>query len=685
MKRQPFSKTVSDKYIKDNLENNEILSFLDYQQEGAKSYFFDELNNIEVHGFPFSSDFVDNQGNSYSYAEFAKLSLEDKKACRLRFFYLPNYHELYIGTTGSGKTTGCIEPQLRAIAAQQNKANLFITDPKGELFEHHARYLKEQGYNLFILNFKNLARSHTWNPLEEMYDTYQELKAVGEGAKQVSGKPSKDLQLMDPESDYANNYILYKDMAFASDTQYQNYLEVERYMVRSKASTLINQFCNTVFNLEGVGDDRSWIEGARGFMYGILLAMLEESIKEPGFKREHMTLKTVNDIFAMLRDGAEDLDEDISDKMETFLSDKSPEVMTKLKTVIRTAPVTRKGYLSVFQSEVEKWMQGHIFQLTGSTTISLEDDDAPWAIFIATRDYDKADNVIAGLFIDWVYRQSLLKIERERNAGDEPREMHFLLDEFANIPRIPDFDNKIATARSRRMWFHLFIQSYDQLDLIYGKETANIIIDNCNQQTFLGSQSQATKERFSRECGQKTVQSLDGLLNGEPTDLVQVAVVQTTALDRIIPGEMYTHRIYSPVIKCSFIRSYQCAEVGVFTHFYDTTAFNDLTPVNLMIPDDMKYTYLPIVPSDYFSRKKIEHDEDEKLGLDDLDWDSDTPISDDEEEEEEEEEEPEENLNQNEEESDTINEDNQNNSETKEEDLEDLISEIFKKEKGDKK
>ena len=212
MKRQPFSKTVSDKYIKDNLENNEILSFLDYQQEGAKSYFFDELNNIEVHGFPFSSDFVDNQGNSYSYAEFAKLSLEDKKACRLRFFYLPNYHELYIGTTGSGKTTGCIEPQLRAIAAQQNKANLFITDPKGELFEHHARYLKEQGYNLFILNFKNLARSHTWNPLEEMYDTYQELKAVGEGAKQVSGKPSKDLQLMDPESDYANNYILYNSL-----------------------------------------------------------------------------------------------------------------------------------------------------------------------------------------------------------------------------------------------------------------------------------------------------------------------------------------------------------------------------------------------------------------------------------------------------------------------------------------
>ena len=75
--------------------------------------------------------------------------------------------------------------------------------------------------------------------------------------------------------------------------------------------------------------------------------------------------------------------------------------------------------------------------------------------------------------------------------------MHFLLDEFANIPKIPDFDNKIATARSRDIWFHLFIQAYDQLELIYGPQTANIIIDNCNQQAFLGSQSIATKERFA--------------------------------------------------------------------------------------------------------------------------------------------------------------------------------------------
>ena len=613
MKRQPLSKTISDKYIKDNLENNEILSFLDYKEEGLQKVYFDELANLEIQGFPFSSDFVDPKGHSYSYADFAMLSQEEKKECRLRFFYLSKYHELYIGTTGSGKTTGCIEPQIRAVGMQKNKANLFITDPKGELFEHHSRFLKEQGYRIFVLNFKDLSRSHQWNPLGEMFDTYQEIGKIGCTAYEADGKPAEGLKLMNKPEEYGESYFVYQNMAFASETELEKFFEVERFMYRSKTCNLVNQFCNTVFPLEGVGEERSWIEGARGFMYGILLAMLEESMrKNRSFEKKHMTLKTVNDIFALLRDGAEGNDYDIEEKMDEFLWGKSPEVMNKLKTVIHTAPVTRKGYLSVFQSEVEKWMQGHIFQLTAGTTVDLADNEAPWAIFVATRDYDKSDNVIAGLFIDWVYRQSLIKIENMRKEGQKPREIHFLLDEFANIPRIPDFDNKIATARSRGMWFHLFIQSYDQLDLIYGKETANIIIDNCNQQTFLGSQSQATKERFSNECGKKTVQSLDGLLNGEKGDLVQVVVVHTTALDRIVPGEMYTHRIYCPVIKCSFIRSYQCAEVGVFTNFYDKEAFNDLTPVNLVIPDDEENTYLPVVPDNYFTHKKINEEEEEE-------------------------------------------------------------------------
>ena len=189
MKRQPFAKKVSNQFIEKNMESNEIVSFNSFDNPFLKKYFYDELKKQEVNGFPISSIIVDNKGKEYTFDEYEELSEEVKAKCRLRFYYLPNYHELYIGTTGSGKTTGCIEPQIRAISSQKNKANLFITDPKGELFEHNARHLKENGYRLFILNFKNLSFSDAWNPLEEMYDKQMETLNIGKGYKLHSGEP----------------------------------------------------------------------------------------------------------------------------------------------------------------------------------------------------------------------------------------------------------------------------------------------------------------------------------------------------------------------------------------------------------------------------------------------------------------------------------------------------------------
>ena len=216
MKRRSFAELLSEKYIKSNLEDTEIISYLDYRQKGYASYFYDELSKTNVKGFPFSSDFVDKKGKAYSFMDFENLSKEKKQDCKLRFFYLPNYHELYIGTTGSGKTTGCIEPQIRAISTQKNKPNLFITDPKGELFEHNGKYLKDQGYNVFILNFKNLARSHCWNPLKEMYSKQMELLTIGKNFKELKCPVKPSLSLMGLKEEFKETYISYNGMAFPS-------------------------------------------------------------------------------------------------------------------------------------------------------------------------------------------------------------------------------------------------------------------------------------------------------------------------------------------------------------------------------------------------------------------------------------------------------------------------------------
>ena len=140
------------RYVDEYLENSSQVNYLDLtsERDGVMTVFYDELPQTDVKGYPIASDYVAPDGKTYSTKEFVSLDEDAKRGCKLRYHYLNLSHELYVGTTGSGKTTGCIEPQLRAISAQKNKPNLFVTDPKGELFEHNARHL----VNLLIVKFE---------------------------------------------------------------------------------------------------------------------------------------------------------------------------------------------------------------------------------------------------------------------------------------------------------------------------------------------------------------------------------------------------------------------------------------------------------------------------------------------------------------------------------------------------
>ncbi len=92
----------------------------------------------------------------------------------------------------------------------------------------------------------------------------------------------------------------------------------------------------------------------------------------------------------------------------------------------------------------------------------------------------------------------------DQNGGKLPMPTYFILDEFANIGRIPDFDKKISTSRSRKIQFSVILQNLDQLEAVYEK-SFETIIGNCDTHVFLGSNSQKTVEYFSKALGNKTI------------------------------------------------------------------------------------------------------------------------------------------------------------------------------------
>ncbi len=81
------------------------------------------------------------------------------------------YHNLVIGSTGSGKTETIVKPMVNLLAKRGE--SMIITDPKGELYKYCGSYLKEQGYNIIVLNFRDPQNGNAWNPLTLPYRYYK--------------------------------------------------------------------------------------------------------------------------------------------------------------------------------------------------------------------------------------------------------------------------------------------------------------------------------------------------------------------------------------------------------------------------------------------------------------------------------------------------------------------------------
>lgn len=579
---------IKQKYIDENLESSKKISYTDLlEKDGVITALYKDLHEREINGYPIGSDFVSKNGKTYSCQEFSTLSNEEKENCDLRYYYLPYSHELYVGTTGSGKTTGCVEPQLRAITTQKNKPNLFITDPKGELFDRNARHLKEEGYKLFVVNFKDLVRTDKWNPLLELYDLKMETTRIGEGVKMRTGKVDKKLELVADEKDYGvDGYVEYKGKAYPDGESYEEFLRFEKDYIEANIDSILNQIVNMIITVQSK-TDRSWELGAQDMLRGIIQCMLDDAANNKDeFTRDMMSFKTIQQYYLAIRNHV--LGGKSSLREHPLMKNRSAKIISLLSTGFDNAPNTMRSYCGVFDNSTQDWFQGHIFALTTGNTIELDNlGDTPFAIFLITRDYEKSDFLIAGLFIDWIYRKMIEKAEKSK----KPKALHFMLEEFGNIPAIKDLENKISTSRSRNIWFHLVVQSYQQIDAVYGETRSVIIRDNCNSQIFLGAQNRDTKTIFSRECGNHFISTLNSKLDPRDNSLQEVPLVPISDLELITPGEMYLKRLYMPVIITQFMRSYVCADMGVYNYYKNADGLLSCTPKRIESFTGEKYTY----------------------------------------------------------------------------------------------
>ena len=159
--------------------------------------------------------------------------------------------------------------------------------------------------------------------------------------------------------------------------------------------------------------------------------------------------------------------------------------------------------LGTLQSKLGKFDSREIAEVTSTDTIDFTSiGKTKTVVFVISSDTHTAYDFLLTIFFSQMIQQ--LYDFADLNGGALPVPTYFILDEFANIGHIPDFDKKISTSRSRKISFSVILQNLDQLEAVY-KEAHETIMGNCDTHLFLGSNSQKTVEYFSKALGEKTI------------------------------------------------------------------------------------------------------------------------------------------------------------------------------------
>lgn len=442
-------------------------------------------------------------------------------------------HGLVIGATGSGKTTTFINPMIQILARSGAGSSMICTDPKGELFQLHSGLLKERGYKVMVLDLRDPYSSFRWNPLGELYDRYQEYLSIGNNIfKHFDSVEESGLELVNAPEQYEEAWYEYEGKAYAVRRELLTKIKITRQKIFDEVYEDLNDLISVICPVESK-DDPVWEKGARSMIMAVCLAMLEDS------EQEELEMTKEKFCFYNINKAIGNSDNDY-EELRNFFKGRSPvsKAVGLSKQVLSAAESTLASYMSIAFDKLSMFNDEGLCSLTSATDIDpIQFAMEPTALFLKIPDEKDTRHALAAVFILCIYK-ALIKVASAREDLSLPRNVYFLLDEFGNMPKIDKFDKMITVGRSRKIWFNMVVQSYAQLNNVYGDTVANIVKSNCGMKMFIGSNDIETCEEFSKLCGNMTVStsSVSSSMGDKQGNINVSSQLQTRPL--IYPSEL---------------------------------------------------------------------------------------------------------------------------------------------------
>jgi len=419
------------------------------QSEIKKNFKKENVNHIKEAGFPvsFSNDL------------------------KTIYFDRETPHYVYLGSTGSGKSVTAVIPTCTFISASKKKRSVFITDPKGEIYSTTSKMFQDRGYKILTIDFRHPELSNKINILEPIIIEYEEYIKY---EKQSIEEKDKDKKLE------------YNNLAMSS---------------LAETNRLISSLATMVMQEKQEQKDPFWNESAKNLLEGIIGFFLEE-YKLGNITREKITMTSIRKFQNST------MEVQNSKKFKDYINKRPYGSKSKdaLVSILSASDNTYKSITAVFGQKMNIFDDINVANVTSTSDFNFNIlGSEPVALYVIVPDEDKTYFTLVTIIVGLLYRD-LVKLANSNDKKKLPYEIDFILDEFANCPPLADIEAIVSVARSRGMHFHFFIQSFSQLDNVYGKDVAQIILDNCGL-VYLKTNTQETAEAISKRLGKKTIES----------------------------------------------------------------------------------------------------------------------------------------------------------------------------------
>ena len=357
-----------------------------------------------------------------------------------------NLNVLVIGGSGSGKSRFYVKPNI-----MQLNTSYVVTDPKGELLRSCGRLLKKAGYEIRVFNLIDMSHSNNYNPFNYIYDK---------------------------DGNINKTYVM----------------------------KMVNCLMKNTKQEGASGGDQFWDDSTKALTLAIAFYLLEKKTDENGnsLDRNFSTVMKMMRL-AEISEQDENHRSPLDDMMDELRTENPHSMAVSFYADFKKAPAeTAKSILISAAVRFAAFNLPEVADLTYTDNIHLDTlGDRKTALFIIIPSSDATFNFLAAMMYTQLF-DTLYDTANFKYGGRLPVHVRCLLDEFANVGTIPDFDKLLATMRSMEISANIIIQNLAQLKKMYDKSW-EILTGNCDSLLFLGGQEASTLEAISKSLGKETI------------------------------------------------------------------------------------------------------------------------------------------------------------------------------------